>query len=214
MLNSEYNKYISTIYQIRNNELLQKISFVKNNDNDIICEKLYYILQELTSEETYQKLQQLSNEYEFFNNLHIQTKYDNIISLIKCSERLGINIESDINIKEPNYDKIWIEMINKIDDNNTMINIVNEIFNAYLIQYNYLINDTRNNDKTLLKVQCLENHLNKDYQFIDISNLLEELFFEDYIKFIHNYDERFDFEINSSRNNRNKAPTGLGALFG
>ena len=213
MLNSEYNKYISTIYQIRNNELLEKLSFLKN-DNDIICEKLYSILQELVSEETYQKLQQLSNEYEFFNNLHIQTKYDNIISIIKCSERLGINIESNINIKKPNYDKIWIEMINKIDHNNTMINIVNEIFNAYLIQYNYFINDTRNNDKTLLKVQCLENHLNKDYQFIDISNLLEELFFEDYIKFIHNYDKRFDFEINSSCNNKNKAPTGLGALFG
>lgn len=211
MLNSEYPK---VIYTIRHDDLLNDLYHLANDENDIICEKLYSILKKLTSEETYQKLRKLSDEYEFFNNLHIQSEYDNIISLIKCSERLGVNIESNINIQEPNYDKIWIEMINKIDNNNTIINIVNEIFNAYLIQYNYLINDTRNNDKTLLKVQCLENHLNKNYQFIDISNLLEELFFEDYIKFIHNYDERFDFKINSSRNNRNKAPTGLGALFG
>ena len=209
MLNSEYPK---VIYTIRNDDLLNDLYHLANDENDIICEKLYSILKKLTSEETYQKLRKLSDEYEFFNNLHIQSEYDNIISLIKCSERLGVNIESNINIQEPNYDKIWIEIINKIDNNN-MIDTLNEIRKACVIQYNYFLNNHRMG-KTLLMVLCLEAHLNEDYQFIDIRNLLEELYFEDYIKFIHNYDERFDFEINSSRNNRHKAPTGLGALFG
>lgn len=209
MLNSEYPK---VIYTIRHDDLLNDLYHLANDENDIICEKLYSIFKKLTSEETYQKLRKLSDEYEFFNNLHIQSEYDNIISLIKCSERLGVNIESNINIQEPNYDKIWIEIINKIDNNN-MIDTLNEIRKACVIQYKYFLNNHRMG-KTLLKVQCLEAHLNEDYQFIDIRNLLEELYFEDYIKFIHNYDERFDFEINSSRNNKNREPAGLGALFG
>ena len=209
MLNSEYPK---VIYTIRHDDLLNDLYHLANDENDIICEKLYSIFKKLTSEETYQKLRKLSDEYEFFNNLHIQSEYDNIISLIKCSERLGVNIESDINIQKPNYDKIWIEIINKIDNSN-IINTLNEIRKACVIQYEYFLKNHRM-DKTLLKVQCLENHLNEDYQFIDIKNLLEEFYFEDYVNFIHNYDERFDFEINSSCDNKNKAPTGLGALFG
>lgn len=209
MLISEYTK---TIYIIRHDDLLNDLYYLANNENDIICEKLYSIFKKLASEETYQKLNKLSDEYEFFNNLHIQSEYDNIISLIKCSERLGVNIESDINIQKPNYDEIWIEIINKIDDSN-IINTLNEIRKACVIQYEYFLRNCRM-DKTLLKVQCLENHLNEDYQFIDIKNLLEEFYFEDYVNFIHGYDERFDFEINSSSNNKNREPAGLGALFG
>lgn len=209
MLNSEYPK---VIYTIRHDDLLNDLYHLANDENDIICEKLYSIFKKLTSEETYQKLRKLSDEYEFFNNLHIQSEYDNIISLIKCSERLGVNIESNINIQEPNYDKIWIEIINKIDDNN-IINTLNEVRKACVIQYEYFLNNIRK-DKTLLKVQCLERHLNEDYQFIDIRNLLEEFYFEDYVNFIHSYNERFDFEINSSCNNKNREPAGLGALFG
>lgn len=209
MLISEYTK---TIYTIRHDDLLNDLYYLANNENDIICKKLYSIFKKLTSEETYQKLNKLSEEYEFFNNLHIQSEYDNIISLIKCSERLGVNIESDINIQKPNYDEIWIEIINKIDDSN-IINTLNEIRKACVIQYEYFLRNLRM-DKTLLKVQCLENHLNEDYQFIDIRNLLEEFYFEDYVNFIHSYNEKLVFEINSSCDNKNREPAGLGALFG
>ena len=65
------------------------VIFGEEKDEDII--ELHLKAEDIWNKVSY-PLNQVENEYAFFNSLHRQTKYDNIISLIKICERLN-NVE-------------------------------------------------------------------------------------------------------------------------
>lgn len=49
----------------------------------------------------------LHSEYKFFCGLHVQSKYDNVISMKKIAQRLGVKLDIDIDLRNIDYDAMW-----------------------------------------------------------------------------------------------------------
>ncbi len=76
-------------------------------------------------------LSDIKNEYDFFKSLHIQGKYDNIISLIKIGNRLNIDLNFEIDIENPDYDLMWNKINEQIPIPNKLINFLEEYDSFY-----------------------------------------------------------------------------------
>lgn len=106
------------------------IIFDEEKDEDII--ELHLKAEDIWNRVSY-PLIQVENEYTFFNSLHRQTKYDNIISLIKICERLNnverLDIDKSkivINIANPNFDNAWDQINDMIEIPQDIIDFINE----------------------------------------------------------------------------------------
>lgn len=106
------------------------IIFDEEKDEDII--ELHLKAEDIWNRVSY-PLIQVENEYAFFNSLHRQTKYDNIISLIKICERLNnverLNIDKSkivINIANPNFNNAWDQINDMIEIPQDIIDFINE----------------------------------------------------------------------------------------
>ena len=66
-------------------------------------------------------LSKTENEYVFFKNLRRQTKYDNVISLIKICNRLDLPFDINLNVEDIDYDDIWKQINNNIDQHNSLL---------------------------------------------------------------------------------------------
>lgn len=119
------------------NLLEHLIIFDEEKDEDII--ELYSKARDIRDTTSY-TLNQIENEYDFFNSLHRQTKYDNIISLIKICERLSLDKSKIvINIANPNFDNVW----NQIND---MIEIPQDILD-FIDEYDRVLEEKRAEEK-------------------------------------------------------------------
>lgn len=76
-------------------------------------------------------LTDLTIEWNFFNSLHRQTRFDNIISLIKISERLGVELDCCINFEDIDYDIIWDTINEQIPISDEFINFVKDADDFY-----------------------------------------------------------------------------------
>lgn len=106
------------------------VIFGEEKDEDII--ELHLKAEDIWNRVSY-PLNQVENEYAFFNSLHRQTKYDNIISLIKICERLnnveGLDIDKSkiiINIVNPNFDNAWDQINDMIEIPQDIIDFIDE----------------------------------------------------------------------------------------
>ena len=106
------------------------IIFDEEKDEDII--ELHLKAEDIWNRVSY-PLIQVENEYAFFNSLHRQTKYDNIISLIKICERLNnverLDIDKSkivINIANPNFDNAWDQINDMIEIPQDIIDFIDE----------------------------------------------------------------------------------------
>lgn len=106
------------------------VIFGEEKDEDII--ELHLKAEDIWNRVSY-PLNQVENEYAFFNSLHRQTKYDNIISLIKICERLNnverLNIDKSkivINIVNPNFDNAWDQINDMIEIPQDIIDFIDE----------------------------------------------------------------------------------------
>ena len=106
------------------------VIFGEEKDEDIIERHLK--AEDISNRVSY-PLNQVENEYAFFNSLHRQTKYDNIISLIKICERLNnverLNIDKSkivINIVNPNFDNAWDQINDMIEIPQDIIDFIDE----------------------------------------------------------------------------------------
>jgi len=106
------------------------VLFDEEKDEDII--ELHLKAEDIWNRVSY-LLNQVENEYAFFNSLHRQTKYDNIISLIKICERLNnverLDIDKSkivINIANPNFDNAWDQINDMIEIPQDIIDFINE----------------------------------------------------------------------------------------
>jgi len=100
------------------------VLFDEEKDEDII--ELHLKAEDIWNRVSY-PLNQVENEYAFFNSLHRQTKYDNIISLIKICERLNIDKSKIvINIANPNFDNAWDQINDMIEIPQDIIDFINE----------------------------------------------------------------------------------------
>lgn len=113
------------------------VIYEEEKDEDII--ELYFKARDIRDSTSY-TLNQIENEYVFFNSLHRQTKYDNIISLIKICERLDIDKSKIvINIANPNFDNAW-------DQINDMIEIPQDILD-FIDKYDRIFEEKRAEEK-------------------------------------------------------------------
>lgn len=113
------------------------VIYEEEKDEDII--ELYFKARDIRDSTSY-TLNQIENEYVFFNSLHRQTKYDNIISLIKICERLDIDKSKIvINIANPNFDNAW-------DQINDMIEIPQDILD-FIDEYDRVFEEKRAEEK-------------------------------------------------------------------
>lgn len=110
--------------------LKRLVIFGEEKDEDII--ELHLKAEDIWNRVSY-PLNQVENEYAFFNSLHRQTKYDNIISLIKICERLnnveGLDIDKSkivINIVNPNFDNAWDQINDMIEIPQDIIDFIDE----------------------------------------------------------------------------------------
>jgi len=94
------------LIHLLNNTLDENRRLIYRHDNGELKEKLITIYNELNRyRQKYYNINSLSYEYSRFLNLH-QNKYDNILSLIKIVDRLGVddpisfNLKYDIDFKE------------------------------------------------------------------------------------------------------------------
>lgn len=106
------------------------VIFDDEKDEDII--ELHLKAEDIWNRVSY-PLIQIENEYIFFNSLHRQTKYDNIISLIKICERLNyverLNIDKNkivINIANPDFDNVWNQINNMVEIPQDIIDFIDE----------------------------------------------------------------------------------------
>ena len=100
------------------------IIFDEEKDEDII--ELHLKAEDIWNRISY-PLIQIENEYVFFNSLHRQTKYDNIISLIKICERLNIDKSKIvINIANPNFNNAWDQINDMIEIPQDIIDFIDE----------------------------------------------------------------------------------------
>ena len=106
------------------------IIFDEEKDEDII--ELHLKAEDIWNRVSY-PLIQVENEYAFFNSLHRQTKYDNIISLIKICERLNnverLDIDKSkivINIANPNFNNAWDQINDMIEIPQDIIDFIDE----------------------------------------------------------------------------------------
>lgn len=106
------------------------VIFGEEKDEDII--ELHLKAEDIWNKVSY-PLNQVENEYAFFNSLHRQTKYDNIISLIKICERLNnverLDIDKSkivINIVNPNFDNAWDQINDMIEIPQDIIDFIDE----------------------------------------------------------------------------------------
>lgn len=113
-----------------NDHLERLVIFDEEKDEDII--ELHLKAEDIWNRVSY-PLIQVENEYAFFNSLHRQTKYDNIISLIKICERLNnverLNIDKSkivINIANPNFDNAWDQINDMIEIPQDIIDFIDE----------------------------------------------------------------------------------------
>ena len=90
-----------------------------------------------------ERIYELSNQYRRFNGLNNQTKYDNLISIIKIMNRLNIHPHIEILLSDVyNFDEIW-EAINKDEkvliSENQYIELIETIkrLNTEIIKYEY-----------------------------------------------------------------------------
>ena len=110
--------------------LKRLVIFGEEKDEDII--ELHLKAEDIWNKVSY-PLNQVENEYAFFNSLHRQTKYDNIISLIKICERLNnverLDIDKSkivINIVNPNFDNAWDQINDMIEIPQDIIDFIDE----------------------------------------------------------------------------------------
>ena len=110
--------------------LKRLVIFGEEKDEDII--ELHLKAEDIWNRVSY-PLNQVENEYAFFNSLHRQTKYDNIISLIKICERLNnverLDIDKSkivINIVNPNFDNAWDQINDMIEIPQDIIDFIDE----------------------------------------------------------------------------------------
>lgn len=119
------------------------IFFEEEKDEDII--ELHLKAEDIWNTTSY-PLNKIENEYIFFNSLHRQTKYDNIISLIKICERLNIDKSKIvINIANPNFDNVW----NQIND---MIEIPQDIID-FIDEYDHLFEQKKAEKENVIKIK-------------------------------------------------------------
>mgnify|MGYP006988891166 FL=1 len=88
--------------------------------------------EEVIESDEFQKLKQFTDEFYFFQHLHRQGHFDNMISLLKIIKRLDVNIEIDMNINDNDYDKIW----KKINEQITIPKKINEFIEDYDREFN------------------------------------------------------------------------------
>lgn len=106
------------------NYLERLVILGEEKDEDII--ELHLKAEDIYNKVSY-PLIQVENEYAFFNSLHRQTKYDNIISLIKICERLNIDKSKIvINIVNPNFDNAWDQINDMIEIPQDIIDFIDE----------------------------------------------------------------------------------------
>lgn len=109
--------YESIYNSVNNNENINKLK-AKGNSIEVMKESSF--------------LSDIKNEYDFFKNLHIQGKYDNIISLIKIGNRLNINLNFEIDIENPDYDLMWNKINEQIPIPNKLIEFLEE-YNSFYV---------------------------------------------------------------------------------
>ncbi len=85
----------------------------------------------LLLEDESSKLTDLTLEWNFFNSLYRQTRFDNIISLIKISERLGVELDCCINFEDIDYDIIWDTINEQIPISNEFIDFMKDVDDFY-----------------------------------------------------------------------------------
>lgn len=103
-----------------------------NDKKDEVINELYLKAEDIWNRISY-PLIQVENEYIFFNSLHKQTKYDNIISLIKICERLNnverLDIDKSkiiINIANPNFNNAWDQINDMIEIPQDILDFIDE----------------------------------------------------------------------------------------
>lgn len=116
-INTDFLSAMNNIYCIDNNEKINELK-TKGNSIEVIKESSF--------------LSDIKNEYDFFKSLHIQGKYDNIISLIKIGNRLNIDLNFEINIEDPNYDLMWDKINEQIPIPNKLIKFLKEYDSVYV----------------------------------------------------------------------------------
>lgn len=119
-INADFILAISNLhydYIIHNNENINELK-AKGNSIEVMTESSF--------------LSDIKNEYDFFKNLHIQGKYDNIISLIKIGNRLNIDLNFEIDIENPNYDLMWNKINEQIPIPNKLIEFLEEYDSVYV----------------------------------------------------------------------------------
>ena len=100
------------------------VFFDEEKDEDFI--ELHLKAEDIWNTTSYHLIQ-VENEYVFFNSLHRQTKYDNIISLIKICERLNIDKSKIvINIANPDFDNVWNQINDMIEIPKNIIDFIDE----------------------------------------------------------------------------------------
>lgn len=112
------NLHYESIYNsVNNNENINKLK-AKGNSIEVMKESSF--------------LSNIKNEYDFFKSLHIQGKYDNIISLIKIGNRLNIDLNFEIDIENPDYDLMWNKINEQIPIPNKLIEFLEEYDSFYV----------------------------------------------------------------------------------
>ena len=96
-------------------------------------------------------------EYRFFLNLHKQSKYDNILSLMKIFRRLGVempNIRINLENIDETYDKLWGSI-------NDQITISDEKYSIFIHMMETIVyDDELNHPNTKRKLRSVLRNLN------------------------------------------------------
>ena len=118
-INSDFLLAINNLHRgyIDNNENINELK-EKGNSIEVMKESSF--------------LSDIKNEYDFFKNLHVQGKYDNIISLIKIGNRLNIDLNFEIDIENPNYNLMWDKINEQIPVPNKLIEFLEEYDSVYV----------------------------------------------------------------------------------
>lgn len=123
-------------------------------------------------------------EYRFFHNLHKQSKYDNILSLMKIFRRLGVempNIRINLENIDETYDILWSSI-------NDQITISVEKYIIFIDMMKTIIyDDELNHPNTKRKLRSVLRNLNIPVRPQGIRALFDD---EDYVLgvFIHGND--------------------------
>ena len=122
------NQKINIAYNFREYyDFIHDISCNTENEEIIDLNTIGSIIDDSESRFLYD----LPKEYNFFKGLHVQTKYDNIISLIKIAERLDIELDIVIDIEDIDYDMIWDYINEQIETPQQVIDFINKVGDIY-----------------------------------------------------------------------------------